>query len=108
MKLEPFKAYTIEDDEHTFGYTVYWPAVEVPQDSTRTHVTGKVWPFYGWVFFPDDSGHIIDHKPFGRHFIEFELEEDVQKYFRYKPTERMDNKIMHSMLYEIFENRKKQ
>lgn len=106
MKLKPFQAYTIDDDTHTYGYIIYWP-ISAESKNTRGGMTGLMKSFYGWIFYPDDGRHIIDHKPLGQHFIEYEYEEDISRMAGYNPTEHMENYVMYSMLREIFGERKK-
>lgn len=106
MKLKPFQAYTIDDDAHTYGYTIYWPVREEVKKVWGGR-TGTMKSFYGWTFYPDDTGRIIDHKPLGNQFIEFEYEEDITKFYGYEPTKKMEDYVMYSMIREIFGERKK-
>lgn len=107
MDFKPFQAYTIENNTHTYGYTVYWPT------SSRTKtlmggVAGHIKLFYGWTFYTDDSGKITEHEKFGRQFIDFDDEEEIKKFQGYDPTERMEEQVMISIIKEIFEERTRQ
>ncbi len=55
------KTYTPDGGSYTYNYTVFIPFGEIKEDPIN-------FEYFGWTFFNDDSGHVMDYK-FGRSYI---------------------------------------
>lgn len=101
MNLKQFKTYTIDDDTHTYGYTIIFPIEDVKKVK-RGGMLGTYIQFLGWLFYPAHAGgQAIEREKFGIQDVEFEDAEDITS-IRWDMNEWTDNEQKESMIKEVF------
>lgn len=61
IELKSWKTYSIESDEHTWGYTIFLPITKHFENTVTR------FRFEGWILYPDDSRISPINSKYGRH-----------------------------------------
>lgn len=101
IEMKAWTPYSIESNEHTYGYTILLPVYDSQQNNRAVK-------YMGWKLFTNDGGRVIDSK-FGYHVIskqdDTEDEVFIDEYNRRKElSERwIEDYILKTMIRDCFE-----
>jgi len=95
-----WKTYSIEDDEHTWGYTILLPLSKIEK-------SGGKYRYQGWTLFTNDGGRAIDSK-YGKFSINAKDEEGEEVYIEEISKPELGDRwiadyVIHQMIRDCFE-----
>lgn len=101
MTFKPWKLYSIEDSEHTWGYTVYLPVKDFED-------IGDKIIFKGWILYPDDGGYVNDRRYGKFSVMKKDDEEEEADIGSYNVRDKLDDRwiadyVMYGMIKDVFE-----